>query len=884
MAIRKDKIQLDVEINGKKAGKTYNELINDSRNLKRELRALTPGTDAFIKKSAELQKVNTRLASIRDQTKAVRKGTNTMGAAFKKLLPALGAAAIVAGLARVLKSLFNIGKEAFKLFDIQAKADAQIKAALKSTQNAVGRTFQDLKKQAQDLQKVSLFGDEQIQQAQGVLLTFTKVSGDINKRATETILDVSTALKTDLKSTSLQIGKALNDPLLGITALSRAGVQFTVDQKAMIKSMVEAGDTAGAQGVILKELETQFKGSAQAAAEAGNGPYTQLKNRLSDVKENIGLLINRGLKPLQPIFAAVVTFAEKFVQRLVDGKKATDEMSTGVNTLFTVMKFLVDVFRTGFIIQSKIYGSIKDFLIPIFVNLGERINTVIENGRNMFIIGSIITGISKAVGFFKDLISDTNATFEGFRAGAQQAVENIKSYFNGLVLSAQIAAKKLDRALSIRKETKDRLKQEIKDLETLKDAAESSGTTIGEAYANARNNAIKANAIVNDKTPTQVPDFAPNISLPETSSDTNTNAPGQGSNAQRQSIQPLESLDTLQAQPVSLASDEQINLAQARADRQLEILKDAGAKELNELQIQFLQQMLTEQEFETEELLAKENNLQQKLNLLQAYGLTETDAFRKTQIAQLEVQKEIDSKKLENAQRTAEMKAQLESDKREALTKTIDIGIKLLSKDEQSRKKHATALKAFEIAKIGINLPAEIQGIWKNAKITLPEPFATILATAQTAFAIARSQQSIAKIGKTKFFYGGLTGNKAIYNDDQGGVAGVVHTGEWVSPQWMVDDPVYGPTISYLESVRRNKGGYMVGGLADTDTTPVGLASVPINNDAGSSSDIKMVLDKMGQVLDAISAFPASIKAHVVASEVDAVNQEIADIEELASF
>lgn len=71
MAIRKDTVQLSIEINGVKAGKTYKDLRQNARDLNRELEKLEPGTDAFIQKSDELKKVNNVLADIRKTTAGV---------------------------------------------------------------------------------------------------------------------------------------------------------------------------------------------------------------------------------------------------------------------------------------------------------------------------------------------------------------------------------------------------------------------------------------------------------------------------------------------------------------------------------------------------------------------------------------------------------------------------------------------------------------------------------------------------------------------------------------------------------------------------------------------------------------------------------------------
>ncbi|MDD5049616.1 MAG: phage tail tape measure C-terminal domain-containing protein, partial [Methanoregulaceae archaeon] len=101
-------------------------------------------------------------------------------------------------------------------------------------------------------------------------------------------LDVATALKTDLKSAALQVGKALNDPVLGMTALSRSGIQFSEAQKEVVKELVKTGDTVGAQKIILKELETQFGGSAEAARNTLGGALASLKNAFGDLLEGDG--------------------------------------------------------------------------------------------------------------------------------------------------------------------------------------------------------------------------------------------------------------------------------------------------------------------------------------------------------------------------------------------------------------------------------------------------------------------------------------------------------------------------------------------------------------------------------------------------------------------
>ena len=185
--------------------------------------------------------------------------------------------------------LAALGVASVKAFDKQQKAIAQVEAGLKSTGHAANRTSQELQKMAADLQKKTIFGDEEILQfATAQLLTFTNIAGEQFDRTQVMALDLATRLDGDLKSASIMLGKALNDPVANLSALSRAGIQFSDEQKETIKDLAETNRLAEAQTMILEELERQYGGSAEAAALAGMGPIQQLQNELSDLSEQIG--------------------------------------------------------------------------------------------------------------------------------------------------------------------------------------------------------------------------------------------------------------------------------------------------------------------------------------------------------------------------------------------------------------------------------------------------------------------------------------------------------------------------------------------------------------------------------------------------------------------
>jgi len=211
-----------------------------------------------------------------------------------------------------------LGAASVAAFDKQAKAVAQVEAGLISTGNAAGFTSQQLQKMAADLQAKTIFGDEVIlKDATAQLLTFTNIAGDQFARTQKAALNLATRLDGDLKSASIQLGKALNDPIANLSALSRSGIQFSEEQKALIKSLAQTNKLAQAQTIILDELDKQYGGAAEAAAEAGLGPFQQLQNSLSDVSEEFGKLIVENIEPFKKLLLDVI----KVLRSLNDEQK-----------------------------------------------------------------------------------------------------------------------------------------------------------------------------------------------------------------------------------------------------------------------------------------------------------------------------------------------------------------------------------------------------------------------------------------------------------------------------------------------------------------------------------------------------------------------------------
>lgn len=187
---------------------------------------------------------------------------------------------------------------------------AQLEAVLKSTGGVANVTAGQVDTLASALMKKSGVDDEQIKSGENMLLTFTKVrnevgaGNDVFTQATKTTLDLSVAMGKDMQSSAILVGKALNDPIKGISALSRVGVQLDEDQKKLIKTMVASGDTMGAQKVILKELETQFGGSAAAAGKTMAGQMNIAKESFANMT---GQLMTALLPAINQLVAILIS-------------------------------------------------------------------------------------------------------------------------------------------------------------------------------------------------------------------------------------------------------------------------------------------------------------------------------------------------------------------------------------------------------------------------------------------------------------------------------------------------------------------------------------------------------------------------------------------------
>lgn len=222
--------------------------------------------------------------------------------------------------------MFAMGSALKYSIDQAAEAEkimAQTEAVIRSTGGAAGLSAEEIVSMSGALSQVSTFSDDAVQKGANLLLTFTGIGRDVFPEATKAMLDMATAMGTDASSGAIQLGKALNDPTAGITALTRVGVVFTDEQKNLIKSLQDTGDVAGAQRIILAELSKEFGGSAAAAVNTYSGKLALLQHNVDNLAESFGGGIIPILSEAVGAINTLITFDDKI-------KNALDEQSERV--------------------------------------------------------------------------------------------------------------------------------------------------------------------------------------------------------------------------------------------------------------------------------------------------------------------------------------------------------------------------------------------------------------------------------------------------------------------------------------------------------------------------------------------------------------------------
>lgn len=264
----------------------------------------------------------------------------------------------------VFKHLIESGREAENNL-------RQMDAVLASTGNSAGLAKDELTSLAESISKVTGIEDDAIIRGENMLLTFTKIKGDIFKEATQAMVDLDSAMTggnstaESLKGTAIKLGRALQDPEKGMTALSRSGVAFTEVQKEQVKALMDAGKQIEAQKIILGELKKEFTGSAEAYSD----PWKRLGTTFAELQESLGKKLLPLVAQIEPLMMDVAGALGKVAE-----SDFTKDIVFGVRLLIVVFQQLIlNVQRFGLSFETMVIGVQQSWL---------KVAEVVEIGTN----------------------------------------------------------------------------------------------------------------------------------------------------------------------------------------------------------------------------------------------------------------------------------------------------------------------------------------------------------------------------------------------------------------------------------------------------------------------------------------------------------------------
>jgi len=322
-----------------------------------------------------VDKLGTSLNGVNTKAGKLSEGLGGMAGAAR----AATAALVAMGAGTVLRGAIDT----FSSFETETKL---LENGLKKL-GAPSSELERLQTIASDLGEETLFNEEDFRKGFGLLTSFQEIGVGSYEDVARAAADVAQTSGTDVSSAFMQLAKALNDPAKGLTALSRSGIQFTEDQKALIESLVETGNQAEAQRLILTELEKQYGGNAAAAATGLAGALDTLGEKWYDLQVVIGDNVATVIEPL-------VNGLTWLVDMIV---KLPEPVQTAIVVL------------GGLVIALGALGGIVAVAGPIISGIGTIIGLFTGSGGLIAAISSIIAALSGGGG----LLATLAAVFTG---------------------------------------------------------------------------------------------------------------------------------------------------------------------------------------------------------------------------------------------------------------------------------------------------------------------------------------------------------------------------------------------------------------------------------------------------------------------------------------
>ena len=349
------------------------------------------------KAQKELDKLKTQTSGA---SSALQESSGRMSALGKT-----AAIAAVAGVAVAAKATYDFAAASVSAAQEAQVADARLGAVAKSmgyVSGAYRGGIDRMNEYSTQLSKQIGVEDESIKAVQSKLLTFKAVGDTMNDtggamdRATQAAYDLASAGFGSAEGNATQLGKALQDPIKGISALTRSGVTFTAAEKDKIKALVESGNASKAQEMILKAVEKQVGGTAAATATAAD----KMKVSFGELQEKVGAALlptlNKIADTLGPIFEKLQGPLGKVAEMLGGAiAKAFDALAPVLPVLAEALGKIAGVLGTVLTAAISALVPVITPLLSILGQLATRIGPILE--PILMKIGTVLGELLSAV-------------------------------------------------------------------------------------------------------------------------------------------------------------------------------------------------------------------------------------------------------------------------------------------------------------------------------------------------------------------------------------------------------------------------------------------------------------------------------------------------------
>jgi hypothetical protein len=565
-------------------------------------------------------------------------------------------------------------------------------------------------------------------------------------------------------------------------------------------------------------------------------PANKLQTVIADVfggpGEDAGLAYLQSLKDIETTTAQLIDTTDPYVQQQLALQSANEDLAAAqveLSQVFAATGSSMDVLKTK---GQEFLVKVLTVLITAFVSVKDAV-VGLYNASPIFqaFIDHMTSGIRMA---YDGVMNFTNV-WAGFRAAALQSFQNVSNGFKSLAIDAEIAFLKLkslnpwadDAAIAAEIAILERAKA------TLSVQYQSLGEAFGTAYKQGLNSGMSGKKA--------------------------TNAAGdeKGGGGKFLGQDPTEDDEGKKKDKKDKKGKQEVVLTP----------EEELARDLKELEGKE-----TKKHEKVRELTGNHHN-----------WMIEEETLYKARLKQL------DDDELKNKEAHVASQNSLQQAKLSFFKTSINASIELLSMDEKARKKNAKVIGAIAKTGIAMDLTQEIQGIWKNAmssKLNAVIPgWGLAFGAIQTALAVGRSVKAMKDIDK-QYAKGGIAGGQLHSNGGTkmvdgatGQVVGEMESGE---PYMILSRKTYAnnrPVVDKLLYSSMHRDGapiFETGGVFSGTAPRVPVSST--NTADSTSSMISELISEQRMTRQAIQRMSTTLKANVVYQDVEEAGTLISEI------